>query len=218
MIEPMSSSAGSDDSLELVGLDPDDFFDSAVSPELEALSAELHRSAGDPEVDESFFLQQVDAETLHFFVLERAVGQLRLITIYVHVDVPRGVEHDGRAVAEHGEIEFSEVAVDPLFRSVLHLVGEPLEQPRSFFFFVVDLVVDVLAVLHVPARVQVRAVAQVLVRVRVYQPLEVHVCARAEDALLPLPFHAVVFRPELAELLVLVRLHFELDYEIIRLR
>jgi hypothetical protein len=33
---------------------------------------------------------------------------------YAHVDVPGRVEHDDVALAEHGEVEVAQVAVDPL--------------------------------------------------------------------------------------------------------
>ena len=100
-----------------------------------------------------------------------------VIRAYVHVDVPWRIEHDGVALADDCEVELAQVAVDPLFRSVLDLVDKDIAHPGVFLFVVIDLVVDVLAVLHVATSVQVRAVAQRLVRVRIDDLLEVHVLA-----------------------------------------
>ena len=76
VIQPVACSTCSDNTLKLIGLDPNDLLTSFVSPCLETLSSELHSSTSDPQKDEAFLLQQVDAETLHFFVFESAVRKL----------------------------------------------------------------------------------------------------------------------------------------------
>jgi hypothetical protein len=127
---------------------------------------------------------------------------------YAHVDVPRRVEHDDAALAEHREVEVAQVAVDPLLGlDLLLLQVQPVGAELLLLVLLVDLVVDVLAVVHVPAGVQVRAVAERVVGVRHDDLLEVDVFAHLAQR----PVHlALVFRAVLAEVDVLVVLLLEL--------
>ena len=126
------------------------------------------------------------------------------------MDVPRRVQHDHVALAEHREVEVAQVAVDPLLgldRLVLEV--QPVCAELFFLVLLVDLVVDVLAVVHVSAGVQVRAVAQRVVGVRHDDLLEVDVSADLAQR----PVHlALVFRPVLAEVDVFVVFLFELRH------
>lgn len=118
------------------------------------------------------------------------------------MDVPRRVEHDHVALAEYCEVEVAQVAVDPLLGLDLLLLQVQSVRAELFFFVLfVDLVVDVLAVVHVSAGVQVRAVAQRVVCVRHDDLLEVDVFAHLAEW----PVHlALVFGAVLAEVDVLV--------------
>ena len=94
------------------------------------------------------------------------------------MDVPWRIEHDYIAFVQDGEIELTKVAVDPLFRSVLDFIDQDFAHSGVLLLVVIDLVVDVLAVLHVTTRVQIRTVAQRFVRMRIDDLLEVHILAR----------------------------------------
>lgn len=118
------------------------------------------------------------------------------------MDVPGGVQHDHAALAENREVEVAQVAVDPLLRlDLLVLQVQPVRAELFFLVLLVDLVVDVLAVVHVSAGVQVRAVAERVVGVRHDDLLEVDVFADLAQR----PVHlALVLRAVLAEVDVLV--------------
>ena len=49
VVDPVSSAPGSNDALELIGLDPEELLDKPVPPDVEQLAAELHCPTGDPE-------------------------------------------------------------------------------------------------------------------------------------------------------------------------
>lgn len=53
VIEPMTGSARSNDSLQLIGLDPNDFVHSFVAPQFQTLSAQFHRPSGHPQENQT---------------------------------------------------------------------------------------------------------------------------------------------------------------------
>lgn len=73
VVEPVARSAGSNQPLQLVRLDPDHLLDRRVAPELEALTAELHRTARDPQETEAVVLQALDIQRTHLVVRQRSV-------------------------------------------------------------------------------------------------------------------------------------------------
>ena len=57
VVEPVPRATRTDDALQLVGFDPNDFVDSLITPESEALPAQLHGASGDPEEDVAVVLE-----------------------------------------------------------------------------------------------------------------------------------------------------------------
>lgn len=68
MVQPMSGTPCSDDTLELVGFHPDYFVDASVAPVAHAFSADFHCSPGHPEEEETFVLEFWNRHRAHFVV------------------------------------------------------------------------------------------------------------------------------------------------------
>ena len=115
------------------------------------------------------------------------------------------------AFTQNAEIELSQITVDPLLRPLLDFISKSVLMARLSLVVVVDAVVDVLAVVHVATRVQVRAVAEALVRVGIHDLLEVHIRALQGKVPFFLPAHTVFFGPVFAEFPVLVVFLLELE-------
>jgi hypothetical protein len=192
VVEPVAGLAGDDQPVDLVGLDPDQLVDPPVPPLGEALPRELHRPPGHPEEDEPLVLQDVHAQVEQLLVLECAVGQR-------HVDVPGRVGHYHVELPQDLEVEVAQVAVDPL--GVRHAFAVDGAFLGSFELLVLLDVVDEFAV-GVVAGVEVRAVAEGLVGVLVYDGAEVLLVA----VRVPLRLLALVPRAVVAVLQVLLRL------------
>jgi hypothetical protein len=129
VVQPVPGAAAADDA-HLLGLDPDEFLDPLVAPLAQALPAQLHGPASDPEEDQPLVLQHLDHQVLHLPVLHGRVGQ-------GHVDVPGRVRHYHVELAQHPCVQLPQVAADPLLA-----VARPL--PHGFDQFLQNLVVCLL--------------------------------------------------------------------------
>lgn len=187
MVQPMACSSSSNDSLQLVCLDPYNLLYSPITlvslhyphrfrhslPSSIALPV-THRN-----INPSFWRRS----TLNPFIslsLRVPYGSWFSLN-YVHVDVPWRVQHDYFAFSKSGELKFSKVTIDPLLWPLLHIF------PQLFFYrFVdlfilfVDLVVNILAILHVSAGIQIRAIPETLVCVGIDDLLEVNILAKRQ--------------------------------------
>jgi hypothetical protein len=59
VVQPVPCATGDDQPVQLVRFHPNQLFNTFVPPLLEALPAQLHRPAGDPQEDDSLVLQQI---------------------------------------------------------------------------------------------------------------------------------------------------------------
>lgn len=72
MIEPMTGPSSADQSLQLVGLDPDKLTDPLISPQCQALSPQFHGSASDPQENVAILLYGWDVELSHLIITHRS--------------------------------------------------------------------------------------------------------------------------------------------------
>lgn len=131
VVQPMTSSSRTNNTLQLVRFHPDDLLALLVAPEPQAFSAEFHGSenvqlylkclsaptdqspnkwllpACDPQKDQSFILQALHVQRSHFIIAHCSVWQL-------HVDIPGWIGHDNGKLAQYGQIEETKIALDPL--------------------------------------------------------------------------------------------------------
>mmetsp|Transcript_73326 Transcript_73326/g.218871 ORF Transcript_73326/g.218871 Transcript_73326/m.218871 type:complete len:422 (-) Transcript_73326:1081-2346(-) len=181
VVDPVTSSAGANDSLQLVRLHPNDLLYPLVPPDAEAVACQLHGPAGDPQEDHPVLVDLAYLEVSNLVVGERPVGQL-------HVDVPRRVGHDDADEAvEYGQREDPQITLDPLrwkfhalhrelvdaLRVGAAVVDSTLVQVLGLLHRQVESIVDILALVDVPAGVQIGAVSQGLVGPGLYDLLEV---------------------------------------------
>ena len=68
MVNPVSSSACSYQTLQLVGLHPDKLIDSLVSPQRQTFSPQFHGSSSHPQEDETIVLQRWNIELTHLII------------------------------------------------------------------------------------------------------------------------------------------------------
>lgn len=200
----MSRSTRSDDPLELIGLHPNQFIHSLVSPKSQTFSAQLHGPSCHPKEDVTVILEYGNVKLPHFVVGHGSVRQF-------HVDIPGGICHHDGKLPQDGHVEVSQVALDPLrriegprgvveLRGSRHVRPQPiggrnerlaLGQGQSEFGVrgivsvrVIDLVVNVLAGVHVKAGVEEGTIAEGFVRVLVNDLFEVEFHARLAGVLL----------------------------------
>lgn len=107
VIQPMARPARPDDSLQLIGLDPDDFVDPLVSPKLQAFATQFHGSSSYPEEHQTFVLEGRNAQLSHLVVGHSPIWKL-------HMNVPWRVRHYHCKFAQNRHVQITKIALNPL--------------------------------------------------------------------------------------------------------
>jgi hypothetical protein len=76
VVQPVSRASGTDDTLQLVSLHPDDLINTSVSPVAQAFAANFHRSSSHPKEKKTFVLKGWDRHRSHLVVSHRTIWEL----------------------------------------------------------------------------------------------------------------------------------------------
>mmetsp|Transcript_24943 Transcript_24943/g.40396 ORF Transcript_24943/g.40396 Transcript_24943/m.40396 type:complete len:290 (+) Transcript_24943:407-1276(+) len=104
----MASASSPNDTLQLIGLDPQHFLFAVKAPSLHAFTRSLHHSASHPQEQQTIVVGELShIHVEHLFVGECAVRQL-------HMNIPRRIRHNHTKLAEHRKIKCADITIHPL--------------------------------------------------------------------------------------------------------